>query len=202
MSYPDFFSLAPTILVHDGLAELLGAASSGQIEYGYLDVVKLAGHSCPTVAGAYLMTRKALQLLYPDSLPERGQVLVRLRGREDAGVTGVIANVVGLITGAAREGGFKGIGGCFDRRNLLSFDAGIEGDVEFSRADNDSRVQVSYHPEVVPPAQQTRALLDAVLRGDDSSGAKEEFARLWQDRVKRILLDHAEDSELIRVRHH
>lgn len=200
MIYPDFFHLAPTILVHDGLAELLGASAKGRIEYGYPDVVKLSGHSCPTVAGAYLMTRKALQELYPDSLPERGKILVRLRGREEAGVTGVIAAVVSMITGAARSGGFKGIGGRFDRRNLLFFDVDVEGDIEFSNTDSSDKVQVSYHPEVVPPAQETKALLDAILTGEDSAGAEAEFARLWQDRVKRILLEHAEDPELIRVR--
>ncbi len=44
----------------------------------YLDVVKSAGHSCPTVAGAYLATREALKRLYGDELPERGAIRVDL----------------------------------------------------------------------------------------------------------------------------
>ena len=34
-----------------------------QLEYCYLDAVKLAGHSCPTVAGGYLATIRALRFL-------------------------------------------------------------------------------------------------------------------------------------------
>lgn len=33
--------------MYDPLAEFLGAAEGGLIEYGYADAVKLAGHSCP-----------------------------------------------------------------------------------------------------------------------------------------------------------
>jgi hypothetical protein len=56
-AFPDFFSDAPRIAVRDPLAEFLGAADGGVIEYRYADVVKLAGHSCPTVASAFLMAR-------------------------------------------------------------------------------------------------------------------------------------------------
>jgi len=199
MDYPEFFHLAPNILVHDGLAELLGACTEGRIEYNYLDAVKLAGHSCPTVAGAYLMTRKALQQLYPGSLPERGQIRVSLRDQQSAGVTGVIANIATLITGAAQDGGFKGIGGRFDRRNLLFFSAAIEGELEFARTDNAARIQLSYHPEVVPPDPRIRELLQAIASGGGSSVAREEFALLWQERVQRILIGHADDPELIVV---
>ena len=36
------------------------------------------------------------------------------------GVAGVVANVASLLTGAARMGGFKGLGERFDRRTLLA----------------------------------------------------------------------------------
>lgn len=60
MQFPDFFEAAPRITVRDPLARFLGAAEDGIIEYRYADAVRLAGHSCPTVASAYLMTRAAL----------------------------------------------------------------------------------------------------------------------------------------------
>lgn len=50
MNYPPFFADIPKIVMRDPLAALLGAAQDGVIEYAYLDAVKLAGHSCPTVA--------------------------------------------------------------------------------------------------------------------------------------------------------
>ena len=72
MPYPAFFDLVPRMRMHDPLAEFLGAFEGGIVEYAYIDAVRLAGHSCPTVAGAYWLTRQALLALYPDALPERG----------------------------------------------------------------------------------------------------------------------------------
>ena len=111
-----FFAQAPRIRVRDPLAAFLGAARDGVLEYGYADAVRLAGHSCPTVASAWLMARAALHALYGAALPERGSVRVELRDQAEEGVTGVIANVFALVTGATVNTGFKGIGGRFDRR--------------------------------------------------------------------------------------
>jgi len=46
MGYPTFFDAVPPIVIHDPLAEFLGAAEDELIEYRYVDAVKLAGHSC------------------------------------------------------------------------------------------------------------------------------------------------------------
>ena len=105
MQAPAFFDEVPSIVMFDALAQTLGAAQDGLIEYCYLDAVKLAGHSCPTVAGAWLMTRTALARLYPGETPHRGEVRVAMREAQDVGVVGVIASVAGLITGAAGNGG-------------------------------------------------------------------------------------------------
>ena len=53
--FPAFFQDIPPLTLRDPLAALLGAAEGGLIDYRYADAVKLAGHSCPTVAGAWLM---------------------------------------------------------------------------------------------------------------------------------------------------
>jgi hypothetical protein len=76
MAFPAFFAQAPRVALHDPLAQLLGASDDGLIEYGYEDAVRLAGHSCPTVAGAWLMTVRALRALYPDTPPRRGDIEV------------------------------------------------------------------------------------------------------------------------------
>ena len=86
MKTPAFFEAVPAIVVIDPLAETLGAAENGVIEYHYRDAVKLAGHSCPTVAGAWLMTRTALAHLYPDGVPQRGGMRVELRQAVDEGL--------------------------------------------------------------------------------------------------------------------
>lgn len=197
MNHPAFFDQAPVITVHDGLAEFLGASTDGMITYRYIDAVRLAGHSCPTVAGAYLMTRRALALLYPDQTPERGAVQVRFSAPIDEGVTGVIASVVSLITGAAGLGGFKGIGRDFRRQNLMYFSCAVESEVRFDRLDNGTSVQLSMQMNRVEADPRTGALLKKILGGLASAEEKIEFGVLWQDRVRRILLEHADDPELI-----
>jgi hypothetical protein len=197
MNHPAFFDQAPTITVHDGLAEFLGACDDGLITYRYVDAVKLAGHSCPTVAGAYLMTRRALQLLYPEQTPERGGVQVRFSAPVDEGVAGVIGSVVSLITGAAGLGGFKGIGRNFRRQNLMYYGCAIEGEVRFERIDNGVGVQLAMNMNRVEPDPRTGELLRKFLAGVATPDEMRDFAALWQQRVKRILLDHADDPELI-----
>lgn len=78
--FPSFFNQAPTITVQDALAEFLGAAENGILTYRYADAVRLCGHSCPTVAGAYLMVIKGLKALYGEELPERGGIEAFMQG--------------------------------------------------------------------------------------------------------------------------
>jgi formylmethanofuran dehydrogenase subunit E len=197
MSYPEFFAAVPRLTLHDPLAELLGAADKGLIEYGYTDAVKLAGHSCPTVAGAYLMTLKALAKLYPEGPPERGGIRVELNAAQADGTAGVTAAVAGLLTGAAGEGGFKGLGGRFSRRNLLLFAAGIDAELCFTRIESGARVTTTYHPEVVPASPELQELMPKLFAGAANAADQTEFGRLWQMRVKRILIDHFDDPELV-----
>ncbi|MGE5103191.1 MAG: hypothetical protein ACM3NZ_00485 [Betaproteobacteria bacterium] len=199
MSFPAFFDAAPAITVRDPLARFLGAAVDGMIEYHYVDAVKLAGHSCPTVASAYLMTRTALRTLYSGALPERGAIRVELGAPASEGVTGVIANVASYLAGAAQEGGFKGIGGRFDRRGLLRFGAAIPGEIRFTRADGKASVDVAAQLARVPSDPRMPALLRRCASGEASADDAALFASLWQERVRRLLLEHADDPEVIMV---
>ncbi len=199
MNYPGFFDQAPTIVVQDPLAKFLGAAEGGKFEYRYIDVVKTAGHSCPTVASAFLMTAKALQALYPDGVPERGGVKVSFRQDKVSGVTGVIANVVCFITGATQDTGFKGIGGRFDRRDLLFFNSEIEDEIRFERVDTGASVSVSSRLESIPADPRMRDLLGKCLAGDAGQQEEYEFGKLWQERVRAILLDFRDDPQMIQV---
>lgn len=199
MRYPAFFDKVETIVLYDSLAEFLGAAQAGRVEYTYLDAVKLAGHSCPTVAGAYLMTIRGLQALYPGSIPGRGAVRVRLRNELEHGVTGVIANVVGLITGATQKNGFKGIAGRFDRRNLLFFNAGIDADLHFERVDTGAAVTVAYHPELVPGSARLKALAGKLGTVGLAPAEQQDFGVEWQARVERILIEEADNPALVVV---
>ena len=200
MAFPEFFQQVPPLTLRDPLAALLGAADDGVIEYRYADAVKLAGHSCPTVAGAWLMARQGLAALFPDGLPERGGIRVEMGAPQDAGTTGVVGSVLGLITGAAGEGGFKGLGGAHVRRDLLRFGVALNGAVRLTRLDTGGAVLLNYSPDRVPPAAEMGPLMQRVVGGAADAAERQAFAHLWQDRVRRILLEQGDDPELVSVR--
>lgn len=197
MHFPEFFDAAPRIAVSDPLAGFLGAAEGGVVEYSYADTVKLAGHSCPTVASAYLMIRAALAALYPGALAERGGIRVELREARGEGVSGVIANVASLLTGAADDTGFKGIGGHFDRRKRLLFGADIPGQLRCTRMDTGAAVTVSARLDRIPSDPRVALLLPKCLRGTATREETTLFQSLWQARVKSLLIEHADDPEII-----
>jgi hypothetical protein len=201
MRFPEFFDAAPRITVRDPLARFLGAAEGGVIEYTYADAVKLAGHSCPTVASAYLMTRAALLALYPDALPERGGIRVELRDDRLEGVTGVVANVASFLTGATDDTGFKGLGGPFDRRNLLFFGVDIPGQMRFTRVDTDAAAIVSPRLDRVPSDPRIVALMPRCIAGTATADEAALFQSLWQGRVRTLVVERADDPEIIVVQH-
>ncbi|HEX8874167.1 MAG TPA: FmdE family protein [Nitrosospira sp.] len=200
MNFPDFYEQAPVVRTRDPFAEMLGAAQDGMLEYRYVDAVRLAGHSCPTVAGAYLMGRAALAALYPDEPAERGGITVHMPAPEHEGVTGVMAQVLTLLTGAASDNGFHGIQGRFKRKGLLSFADHREGEaITFTRLDTGVSVAVSLNVSPIPgdPAQGARMAAILQDRADDSQRA--EFANAWQGRVRRLLLEFADDPRVIQL---
>lgn len=200
MAFPAFFAQAPVVHTHDALAQLLGASGDGSIDYTYADAVRLAGHSCPTVAGAYLMGRAALRALYPDGPAERGQIEVSMPAPASEGTTGVIAQVLTLLTGAAADNGFHGIAGRHARNGLLDY-AGRhdEGAITFRRRDTGATVAVELDTSPVPGNPQVRELLGAILQGLASDAQKQAFADGWQERVRRLLLEFADDPRVVRV---
>ena len=133
---------------YDPLARFLGAARQGLIEYRYADVVRLSGHSVPTVAGAYLM---ALMACAHSMAPRRlcAAMEVFMRDAPGSGVTGVIASVVQLVTGAGNR-----VSGCgkrtFARKNLLAFGADVDGVLGMRRRDTGKAVMVHFDNAVVP----------------------------------------------------
>lgn len=199
--FPAFFNQAPTLLVQDKLAEFLGTAQNGIIEYRYIDAVRLCGHSCPTVAGAYLMVIKGLKALYGDDLPQRGDIEVSLQGARDQGTTGVTATVARLLTGAAPETGFAGIGaqGLFSRRHLLIFGADINGTLSLRRRDTGQAVTVNINSSMTSFADEMAVLMPKAINGTATPEEFKRFGELWQARVKTLLIDLADDPLLVHV---
>ena len=187
MTYPQFFNKIPTIKLQDEIASFLGAFEDGMIEFSYLDVVKSAGHSCPTILGAYLITLKGLEVLYKNEIPKRGEIIVEFKEAQNIGVAGVIGNVIMNITGATTTNGFKGIAGKFDRNHLMKFEKDINNaNVRFTRTDTLKSVDVFYDASSVKSHEDMNFLMQKSLQGSATNEEKKEFARLWQKRVEDI----------------
>ena len=199
MQYPLFFDEVDSILLYDPLSDFLGAFEEGKVEISYLDCVKQAGHSCPTVAGAYLMTIIGLKTLYSSELPQRGNIYVEIKGKKTEGTIGVIANIISYIIGANGEEGFKGIQGKFSRNNLIAYDQQMAGEVTFKRMDNNLSVSLSYDPSIIPGDQRLKPLIGKVLQGKASDQENNLFKELWQERVKDILLTKELRNKMIQV---
>ena len=187
MTYPQFFDKIPTIILKDDLASFLGAFEDGIIEFSYLDLVKSAGHSCPTVLGAYLITSEGLKALYEDEIPKRGEIIVEFKEKQNDGVAGVIGNVIMNITGATTTNGFKGINGKFDINYLMKFEQDINGaSVRFTRVDTQKSVDVFYDASSIKAHEDMNFLMQKSFQGSATKEEKIEFGKLWQERVEMI----------------
>jgi len=186
MAYPEFFDEVQSIKVADPLSGVLGAFENGMYDITFLEVVKSAGHSCPTVAGAYIMTAEALKALYPNEMIIRGNIAVEFKEDLEEGVAGVIGNVVTQITGATDKSGFKGLNGKFARHSLMKFNSNIEASARFTRVDNGKSVDVFYDPSSVAPKPEMGPLMQKLMGGVATPEEAKEFGAVWQDRVKRI----------------
>ena len=201
MHYPTFFDQIPTIKLYDPLGEFLGAFTQGKLEISYYDCAKLAGHSCPTVASAFLMASSGLGAIFPHTLPTRSQIKVEMKAPKEEGVTGVIATVISYIVGAGDEGGFKGMGGTFGRNNLLSFGHhDMQGTLRLSRIDTGDAVTVSLDTKLVPGSPDMMPLMQKALQGTATKEEEAQFHALWQARVEVMLLDKVLQDKIIDIK--
>lgn len=186
MNYPKFFNTIETIKLKDELSNFLGSFENGMVEFSYLDVVKSAGHSCPTVAGAYLCCLEGLKALYKNDTPKRGEIFVSFSDDSSEGVAGVIASVVTQITGATESLGFKGIGGNFVRHDLMKFNDNITSSMKLQRLDTGVSVEVVYNPNSIQGDPMQQKLMQKIMQGVASIDDKISFGKLWQQRVEKI----------------
>ncbi len=194
----NFMKLVPVIKMREPLAGILGAFEDDNhiFEYSFLDVVKMAGHSCPTVSAAYIGALNALKKLYPDSIPVRGEIAIISYGSKTEGVYGVIAQVFSLITGACGEKGFKGIGENFKRMGLQKFNPEKKEPelmcFEFKRMDNGNKVLLKIDHSRLPSIgelknQRMGELMGMVMGKIADKSELREFQDLWMEKVEKIL---------------
>jgi formylmethanofuran dehydrogenase subunit E len=197
-----FIDEVETISLTDPLAYVLGSQAQDEpFVFSYGDAVKMAGHSCPAVSGAYKMTAIALRALYGSDTPVRGEIRVLVKGAPEQLAYGPQAQIIMLITGAAPETGFKGLGGKYSRLNKLAFD---RDDFQFStflfqRADTGKAVKIVYNPSCLGEDERMTTLTPKVIKGIATVDEKTLFTKLWQAKIKKILLDSDQYPELFEV---
>lgn len=145
-SYPAYYNDLDRIVLKDVMTRWYTVNKTGILSYGLEDAAKNAGHVCPAVTGAYLMTRAALNAIkaeyeanpkpsetstydYEDKVLYRGGVKITMSGAENKGNgANAMANVMSGITGAQMESGFKGGPGYpfANRQNLLTYDSNLK----------------------------------------------------------------------------
>jgi len=183
------------IRIRDPVAEALAVLEPGEpFVVTYEDLVKAAGHSCPTASGAYRIAQLGLDALYPDDQPVRSEIEVLAAGPRDDATYGVMSRLISYVTGAAQEDGFGGLaGGYGDRRNLLTLDAfepdSAEPTFRFRRTDTDETVEVTYHVSEVPDGGPALGTLQQIIDGTASEEDRELFAEGWHGRIRAVLSD-------------
>jgi len=198
-----FYADVEPIKLKEPLAEFLGAINEGEeLVFTYSDAVKLAGHSCPAVSGAYKMTQKALKVLYGNQIPVRGEISVRVLGSVDNGANGPISQVISLITGAAPQTGFAGLGQRFRRKDKLTFDQKNEepNAFIFTRDDSKKSVKITYHPELLPQDKNIHQLFTKCIVGTASIEQQRQFQEMWQKRVKAVLFEEVKGLFTVEVK--
>ncbi|MDX1296152.1 MAG: hypothetical protein R3302_07785, partial [Sulfurimonadaceae bacterium] len=82
---------------------------------------------------------------------------------------------------------------------LMHFGEAIEASARFTRRDNGAAVDIYYHPEKVTVQSRQQELMQRIMQEEASLEETREFGRLWQERVKEILIDNVSNDEVVRA---
>ncbi len=191
-AWKGFYDQAPAIRIVDPQANLVGSVIDGNntLIIRLTDVALYSGHVCPNVAAGYIGTSMALNLLYPEDTPVRGQIRVA-----SAAPNG-ICDLASYITGARAFYGRQEING-----NDLVIDPALKPSERgrsvliFQRKDTGRAVRLVVDKgALISPEQQKHfhAFHEAV---GDGSASEEEKTETWlqiQMIVKSALLSPPE----------
>jgi hypothetical protein len=199
----DYITEIPPIMMIEPYFEIFGQAA-GPVPYYYEEAVKLAGHSCGATAGAWVITRKALGILYPDGeIPVRGQIFVEAPGAEDEWFVGVFGEIITYITGAAPKTGFIGsdfaVNDLFVRQNKMIYSEEPTGQLPpmrewiFTRLDTGAKVGVKFNLVLIipPPTPARMKMGENMALGEITPEEAADYIKYWNDRT-RFVFDKAD----------
>lgn len=192
---PHIGALEP-LMMKDPFLELLGQVD-GPVPYLYEETVKLSGHSCGAITGAWVITEKALEALYGDETPVRGDIKIYMPGPPDQYYIGVFGEVFTYLTGATPDTGFPGadFGQEYNRRHLLIYPEeqtklpfpAIE--YIWERTDTGKQIGIKYNLSMVQPlaTDETKAILPKMLEGTATAEETALWVKWWNDRAIYVL---------------
>ena len=203
----DYISEVPPIMMIDPYLQIFGQ-SQVAVPYTYETAVKLAGHSCGAVTGAWTITRKALEVLYPGGeVPVRGQIQVEAPGAEDEWFVGVFGEVITYITGAAPKTGFIGAefgqtDDVFIRQNKMVYPDEPTGTLPpkmewiFTRTDTGTKVGVIFNLAVITPVAtpERQEMGKKMAAGEATAEEAADYYEYWNDRAT-FVLDNADSLD-------
>jgi len=190
----------PPIMMIDPYFQIFGQ-SQVAVPYTYENAVKLAGHSCGATTGAWTITRKALEVLYPDGeTPVRGQIAVEAPGAEDEWFVGVFGEIITFITGAAPKTGFIGAefgqtDDVFVRQNKMVYTEEPTGTLPpkmewiFTRLDTGTKVGITFNLAVITPivTPERQEMGKKLAAGEATPEEAEDYYEYWNARARFVL---------------
>jgi hypothetical protein len=196
----DYITEVPPLMMIDPYFGIFGQ-SQVPVPYYYEEAVKVAGHSCGAITGAWTITRKALEVLYPDGeIPVRGQIAVEAPGAEDEWFVGVFGDVITFITGASPHTGFIGAefgktDDVFVRQNKMVYSEEPTGQLPpmrewiFTRLDTGEKVGVKFNLMIILPIPTPGrvAMGKKMAAGEATPEEAADYYEYWNDRAKFVL---------------
>ena len=185
------------IMMFDPYFEIFGQ-SQEPVPYYYEEAVKIAGHSCGATTGAWTITRKALEVLYPDGeIPVRGQIAVEAPGAEDEWFVGVFGEIITFVTGAAPHTGFIGAefgqtDDVFVRQNKMVYSEEPTKQLPpmrewiFTRLDTGAKVGVKFNLVIITPLPTPgrQAMGKKMAAGEATPEEAADYIQYWNDRAR------------------
>jgi formylmethanofuran dehydrogenase subunit E len=190
--WPEFYDQSPVIQIIDPMAVLVGSMPEGSnmLTIKLADVALYSGHICPSMASGYMLTKIALDTLYPGSTPERGQIRVAAMAASD------LVDVASYITGARAFYGRDEINaGDLVIDPALNPKQGGKYVMVFQRKDTGKAVKAVFDKfKLIPPEQvkEVKVFLEKMLAGKALPQEKEEKWAQLQGLVKKVLLETPE----------
>ncbi len=85
------------------------------------------------------------------------------------------------------------------RRNLQLFGEHQPLALRFTRSDSGAAVHAAAELSKVQPHPEMAESMRRCMRGEADAAEAQRFAQLWQDRVRRVLVEHWDDPEVFHL---